>query len=779
MRLEMETFSIDKISIKNFKVFKDYDVDFSGHHIVVFSGPNGYGKTTLFDAFELAFTGNIDRFKDIESATGCDDILVSREQGKSVCVEVSISSPKGKFKIIRSLKPQYVSGSGNKIDKKAGNFENLWQLHIADENTKQSRSISQTELEKVLGQKELSRYYNLFYYVRQEDSAHFLKRSERERLLEISRLFDTVEEEKALKTIETAKKKVGGVKKNLQKNIEDLRKELNQTSDSPSNLPFTKLLPWADIPWDRDITIDDTKSRDNIISELHRILSIIRHRDEFVNNRKFLHVLSQTETINATIYLGRYLTTFSEVLKNYEIRVEVEAFLAVLDIDKLLDSEQVKTEPVLTVIPDFDTASFLSQLNHLREFKKRSCATTSICQKLLDLRAKLVEAFEGTKSPSDNECPLCGFDWGAHSSVIDEISKKKDDLSSFLSREESVYQIQKEDFVSTFIKPLRETLSLFISGEQFRISKSVYDAFKSYHSQADTVVRFTKWLSKNDIEVNDLLCDNLSTNLLLDKIVLVAETLKNRIKEKIPALSDIYQSENQLCRFESAFREYFETYDHLSSVQAEDVECKIQFVNSRYSSSLEKKRQLLLSYQLKISKVEKVESRLKKLSDIFKSEIGKHRRAIIKDIEIPFFIYSGKILQAIKEGSTGGVFVKDPSPGEELKNIRFVSAWSSDHDVINTTSSGQLSGIIIALTLAMNKVYSRGLGTIFIDDPVQTMDDINTVSLVDLLRHDFKDKQIFVSTHEDDFERYVLYKYLMHKRKVKKINVMTRREFVS
>ena len=34
---------------------------------------------------------------------------------------------------------------------------------------------------------------------------------------------------------------------------------------------------------------------------------------------------------------------------------------------------------------------------------------------------------------------------------------------------------------------------------------------------------------------------------------------------------------------------------------------------------------------------------------------------------------------------------------------------------------------------------------LLIDDPVQTMDEINMASFVELLRNEFKDKQIFIN----------------------------------
>ena len=58
------------------------------------------------------------------------------------------------------------------------------------------------------------------------------------------------------------------------------------------------------------------------------------------------------------------------------------------------------------------------------------------------------------------------------------------------------------------------------------------------------------------------------------------------------------------------------------------------------------------------------------------------------------------------------------------KTIRFV-APGSEHDVLYTLSSGQLSAVLLSFSIAMNKIYGEeGIKTIYIDDPIQCMDDI-------------------------------------------------------
>ena len=61
-------FKIKSLFLKNFKCFnnnKFYCFNFE-HNPIILSGPNGFGKTTFFDAVEIALTGTAHRINDIE-----------------------------------------------------------------------------------------------------------------------------------------------------------------------------------------------------------------------------------------------------------------------------------------------------------------------------------------------------------------------------------------------------------------------------------------------------------------------------------------------------------------------------------------------------------------------------------------------------------------------------------------------------------------------------------------------------------------------------------------
>lgn len=64
-------FKLGKLTVDNFKsISKEVVLDFCDLDVVILDGPNGFGKTTLFDAIEISFTGGMSR---IDAAGGSAD----------------------------------------------------------------------------------------------------------------------------------------------------------------------------------------------------------------------------------------------------------------------------------------------------------------------------------------------------------------------------------------------------------------------------------------------------------------------------------------------------------------------------------------------------------------------------------------------------------------------------------------------------------------------------------------------------------------------------------
>ena len=92
-----------------------------------------------------------------------------------------------------------------------------------------------------------------------------------------------------------------------------------------------------------------------------------------------------------------------------------------------------------------------------------------------------------------------------------------------------------------------------------------------------------------------------------------------------------------------------------------------------------------------------------------------------------------------------------------MEKFQLIHSAKDNHDILYNMSSGQLAAVSLSFLLCMNQVYAQqqSLPVLLIDDPIQIIDDVNMVGLVDILRFEFKDTQIFISTHEQKFEWYL------------------------
>lgn len=106
---------IKKILLYNFKNFRHETViDFSDN-ITFLVGPNGFGKTTIFDAIELGLTGNISRITQMIQVTG-ENIVYNKpffqnDSSEPVIIKLWLEKSNGEqLAIIRKFKNNTPTG---------------------------------------------------------------------------------------------------------------------------------------------------------------------------------------------------------------------------------------------------------------------------------------------------------------------------------------------------------------------------------------------------------------------------------------------------------------------------------------------------------------------------------------------------------------------------------------------------------------------------------------------------------------------------------------------
>lgn len=784
---------IGRISIKNFKHISNLELDFSNKDIIVLDGPNGFGKTTIFDAIELCLTGKISRIVNtMDARAGYNNILFCGNKHKDTIIKIEIINndmSKTICKKIDNSKPY------NATDLKPDNW-NIFETYILnnfEDKLSNEKLIPKVHNKEIINITNLDRTFNLFYYVQQEDNINFLKRKGKERMNDISFLFDTNKEEKELKKFEEIKRKMNieisniesfpngslahekGKKKIIAEGLQNVKKQNIKKVD------YNKLFNNEEINkvWDeKDINISTT-NRSIFLNELRQIYDFKKNFDTFKKQKKnkFIKAVSENETLLRdflnTYYFINQFDTIKRVNNNLKTLEMIKFNLSNEEIrQKPLDFEIFKTgKKIIGTSSNLDVEAIKKTINELSDLNSKMGDISEIVNKLKDTRHTLMLHFNTLVANdtilSQTNCPLCGEPFDSYSDLLEAIAMKEKELDSMFDREGKLYEKLLNELFEEHINNFIKEIDQFVLRKENIINDKFYERLISAEGMIEEMKNLEKSLIEYNIEYKQYL--NTSFNIYFNDEEI--QKFSNHLESNLVKINPNYTKYNEHSEvFNSIFNRDEKIVEDLT---LEAILNKVYYLEYIYynSGTLESRkideRIQLLENLLK--EMKKFKEEIEELIKIYRDEIMNHRKKIIKDIEIPFYIYSGKIIQSYQNGC--GLFISE-NERVTFEGIKFVSNVENDHDVINYLSSGQLSGLIIAFTMSLNKVYGEDqMDLLLIDDPVQTMDEINIASLVELLRNDFKNRQFILSTHESEISSYIRYKFSKYNKNTMRLNI--------
>ncbi|MBE7684119.1 AAA family ATPase [Paenibacillus sp. P13VS] len=796
----MNDLFLKKISIQNFKLIDNFnlEIDLQDYNLIMLDGPNGFGKTTLFDAIELMLTGTIQRIRsdDGRSTFGVD--LLRKNTKRDCIIKIEFGSNEKQFTLLKRLK------ANNKLHRfRTEDFFKFetFLLSSFDSPEEEYEEINQDRISELFNTTDLPRFYNLFYYIQQEENTHFLKRKSKERMEEVGQLFDTKQEEDTKRSLIKLKSKLRQVSTKVSKSLTEARNRYNylinelQTFDKDSvrYTAFHPLLPHLEIPkpWDIELPIINTReSRDIILKELRLMYEFITMFQDFLNAKHnsqidFAVSSDNNSIIRSAILTGLHINEFEEIKAIKQTEEKLNELLLKLSPETFLKNPSLLNFDILKEV-NFPIDNYFGEINTLiiqiTTDQKIAGNLSTLIKELNDSRNQLIEKFvKLTQSHThiiDSICPLCGQNWEEQDILIRAIEDKKADFSKFYDVSTKRVEETTKQLYENFFQKIIDYVNDYLQNPTHRIDNKFFEEISNANKIKNRITKFVEWCQSKRIDVNKY----------FQKEREIPEDLVTRTDHVIQMISferihidEIYDAGgSKFNEFLSIYKENFsESPERVRLVTQEQVQEKINYIEHIYftgnTNELKKIEINISSLERKSSALEDKNNNLSDIIDEYDKGIKQHWNRIMKDIEIPFYIYSGKIIQYYQKGL--GVFIKEAESGE-AKNIKFVSDDMSEHDAINYFSSGQVSSLVISFTLALNKIYgNKGLGLILIDDPVQTMDELNMASLTELLRNEFPDKQIILSTHEDHISRYIRYKFQKYGKNTLQFNV--KRELVN
>ncbi len=742
---------IKSVSFSNFKyVAKDREIklDLPNAESLIMGGPNGYGKTTVFDALELLISGKIRHFNSDLLNRGKESISVLANDSNS---DIYVAAEFISNNEIILIERRFVSSN---------DFASTIMMN--------SEPINDKKLFSVLGiSKNL---FELGIYISQIDSLNFLQQKYKTRKESITGILDSSYIESRFnefKTIqESLKNKFEQEEKEDKSKLSELDSERVKIGDalkalklSQEDIPYVRLFENKKYSFDKEF-FEQEEIYDVVISPVNDLIEFYKYRQAFLIKKRNIEIneliafdkkiytaLFFKEEINECISHKQIIDTSNEFLKLKDSCQKKDFYLS----DNIINTLELAEESV---------SKINELLLHKRSIEKGMTDTQASLTKILKQRTDFLIAYNNSAAEGvlpDKVCPLCGRE-------SEKLTELFSDTESVLKSNLGLIATQLTDVLNKLTN-LFETLiiqkvNIFLTLHQAVIEKS---NLLSTFLQISTTELSEKFKKKNIIFSNTADC--IDFKIFEEKYVEIINKLSSNIWEETEVITEELYA--KLLRISTEYYSDIEPYD-------EQVLMKKKFyISALFSNSLNIKLKIAENnYTILDTKIKNKKSRYDSVFEnismiVKKYDLAKkqYQSSIAKNIAVPMFVFSGKIIQNYPLGL--GILIQVENNAIVFKTGNIKS------DIFNNLSTGQLNGVVISLLLSIKEIFTTGnsLNTLLIDDPLQTIDEISAISLIDLLSEHFADTQIFLSTHEDDKQFLIKKKYEQNGNKCKTINM--------
>ncbi|TVW30753.1 AAA family ATPase [Streptococcus pneumoniae] len=761
----------------------------------MFVGPNGFGKTTIFDAIELSLTGKIRRIEESDYSDGRSSFSAPYFQNnpnQNTFIELMLTNDEGNSLIVSSLYKSSMNTEGSNVPKFSfSKFQRRVRVGpgISFQSDEDFEGSSERDIQKDISQflgyesedYSLGDTFDLFHYIQQDETAYYLKQKEKDRKEQLNFLLN-------IGNYVNRKNRLERLRSTLSSSEKELRAKKGKLKNSPikNNILYSKLSLRADTDFafnNKSIIFDEELSNESLNIYLSEITKLQEFRNSFSPKDYFLR--KQSEQFEREVLDDKDFTIYLIDIKSIEN--SLNNFTG-WEFGRLWIE---KFEPKLTEY----------------KFKKGQLddGTESI-NKLLEIRTRLKEHSTGNHS----ECIFCGYDWGESenllaayeettnqlrknltnfeievSNLVEELNQLKMELQNQIQMEQEKLFVIPDDFLAAIRSisnynfpesfsnlvvmnseitplPVDKSASLqefenlkteLISSlqEKLLIPNEVYGTFLRVVNKS---VDFEKLLEKYSILAGESIREYEISFDLLPISLHKFEENKDRLLVFLGDLrSQIVFDYSKSLDSQNLFDKYFASKEKtFEDCTIESINQKREYIINQFElQSLTMFHQIEKRLQIIEQTITYLQDRVRELNNNIKS----YQEQMIQKLKLPFYMYTAKILQNYQQGM--GVLLTT----QNNSNIRFIANSNSEQDVMYQLSSGQVAVISFAFTLALNTTFkiSRGFKFLSIDDPIQDMDSMNVYALIDLIRHSLSDYQIIMSTHNDGSAMFIKYKF--------------------
>ena len=801
---------IKSLEVENIKLFdKKFDKikGISHADLILLNGPNGYGKTTIFDALELALTGEIKRIKIYNENLGVaknekyDKKILITDPSKEAYVTLTLEEDGSELKLMRlyektSASKKNKSSTDNNPHKIFDKF--VLKLYVGGEEI-----LEKDKQEAVLERYHLNNIAEFFdkcCFLSQDEHLQFLKENKKDKPVSLEFLFQLPEKQKKelekldraisslqnsntknnLGYIQKLEKSIGELKDKIE-NLQNITKENQNTEngEEKESLEYRSLFPQKGIKWDKAMPMLSDDEYTIFNKEMDDLIYFAQHQQDCINfvwNRPFHDIIkpfSGNEDIhyedNALEYAYRYFSLAQigeSVEKKYQRQQQFEQLKMILekrDIQKInwevVYSENLLNEDAINLVKE--------EIELIGKLKQTQGTVDRVITSLSDTRTALLqrarEAMDG-RIIENKECPFCGALYEERDILERSILSEGEKLLSLSKGAAQDIQSKVNEIYEKYLNDLMTVIQL---GLEDCISETVYKKWQEVKKYKGNIDSIKTMLQTININLPDVYEENVT------EISKGYSFFVGNIEQHLRPVAREIEEQLMAKKFELVYDKYYDNAENrFREITDSVLQSKKKYIRRIFCDA---NREMILEKQNELKKFEKRHDKLNEMYDKlcdYRTAIDKgitdYKRKVIHDIEPLLHVYTAKILQQKFCGKSIFILTDD-----KMENFQLIHSAKDNHDILYNMSSGQLAAVSLSFLLCMNQVYAQqqSLPVLLIDDPIQTIDDVNMVGLVDILRFEFKDTQIFISTHEQKFEWYLKYKYEKAGKKMKAYNM--------
>lgn len=510
---------IRKILLYNFKNFRNETViDFSDG-ITFLVGPNGYGKTTIFDAIELGLTGNLSRINKVTA----ENIVYNKpffqnEIGQPVIIKLWLEKMNGdQLVIVRKLVNSCTESKNIFAPlKSASQFKLFRQVEVSESNFRYTdniklEDITQSSIDTFLGingKYEIEKIFNLFNYIQQEETTFFLKQTEYERGDSLSFLVKTDKIEKKIEKINT-------VTNVIRKKISDFKGQLqNLKQQELSDVSYHRLFNHREFVFDRE-TPFSIANLDKLLTYQNTLQNIIDFKKNFSigeYNRKterdkrkkdiagdraikqalYFSMLSpnilksnsqwlwekyslDNPKLFEYVLLENYLQSYERVVHDCNRRKQLNIYLTNLSSDITEMTEQSITYTQNDRLSgDFELLKI--QVVKFQSLRNNASQVDKNLSELRQLRSNLGNKFDELRHRhiDENKCPFCNSQF----QTFEELKQAYDSYKNYLTEISSQSSLQLQEaqlLLNERIQQLKQKIIDEINSLSIDVDKNLLD----------------------------------------------------------------------------------------------------------------------------------------------------------------------------------------------------------------------------------------------------------------------------------------------------------------